>query len=128
MSITSHSVRATGLLLAAGLVSGVALAAPAAASDSSNLQPLPNISVCTKGNYPAYLVFTDRGGLATRVAAANGGCASLYLSGRSSEHVTIKGIRPNGSSFTVGTDTFDDADGEHITVYGTPETNDWYAA
>ncbi|MEU9043023.1 MULTISPECIES: PQQ-binding-like beta-propeller repeat protein [unclassified Kitasatospora] len=42
--------------------------------------------------------------------------------------MTLFGIRPNGHEFKIATDSFDDADGEHIRTLGTPDHNGWTAS
>ncbi|MFF7994953.1 hypothetical protein ACFZDG_34920 [Kitasatospora xanthocidica] len=134
MSVAPRSVKATGLLVAAGLLSAVGLVAATAAhasgsSTAAPARPLPastggNFVLCSAGSYASYAVFEKRGDMSTRVVPA-GQCVFLDLTGQSNEKVTLFGIRPDGRSFKIATDSFDDAVGERIKTLGTPDRDDW---
>ncbi|MEV7774619.1 hypothetical protein [Kitasatospora sp. NPDC086791] len=139
MPATPRSVRTTGLLLAAGLISAVGLAATTAtaapapgtpnvvaarATPTSKPSPAPYFSLCSGGTYSSYAVFEKRGNMSTTIVPP-GQCVTLDLTGQRNEKVTLFGLRPNGQAFKIATDYFDDADGEHIRTLGTPDRNDW---
>ncbi|MEU8921807.1 hypothetical protein AB0D10_12860 [Kitasatospora sp. NPDC048545] len=143
MPAAPRSVRTTGLLLTAGLISAVGFAAaatataapatgasnaakPVAARATPTSKPTlaPDFTLCSGGTYGSYAVFEKRGNLSTTVVPP-GQCIHLDLTGQSNEKVTLFGLRPNGQSFKIATDTFDDADGERVRTLGTPDHDDW---
>ncbi|MFJ9695440.1 hypothetical protein [Kitasatospora sp. NPDC101183] len=137
MSIAPRSVRAVGLLLAAGLVSAVGVAAasasasPAApASGSSVKVPAPmatpwnNVTLCSKGTYASYLVFEKHPTMSIAVVQPNG-CRSFSVTGQRNDRVGIYGIGPDGKPFKIATDTFDDTVPYYVETTGTPDQNDW---
>ncbi|WP_406207982.1 hypothetical protein OH807_35890 [Kitasatospora sp. NBC_01560] len=85
--------------------------------------PAGNFVLCSNGTYASYAVFPQRN-MAT-VIVPPGSCVGLSLSGRSSETVVLYGYKPNGSTFKIATDTFDDRDGERIRTLNTPDNDDW---
>ncbi|MFI6446050.1 hypothetical protein [Kitasatospora sp. NPDC050543] len=136
---TTRVARTAGVLLAAGLVglTGTAAAhaadaqpgrqAAKAGGDDTRGSLIPggaNFVLCSNGSYASYAVFPKRGNMAT-VIATPGNCVGLKLTGESKEKVVLYGIKPNGSSFKIATDTFDDSDGERIQTLNNPGNNDW---
>ncbi|MFD7906169.1 hypothetical protein ACFV4F_41535 [Kitasatospora sp. NPDC059722] len=87
-------------------------------------QPGDNFVLCSGGTYPSYAVFPKRGGFSTHVVAPHQ-CERLSLTGIGKEQVVLYGLRPDGRSFTIAKDTFDDRDGERIRTLGTPDADDW---
>ncbi|MER7849421.1 hypothetical protein ABTZ03_36415 [Kitasatospora sp. NPDC096077] len=128
MRTRTRAVRSAGLLLAATGLLGLTGATAAHASDmgggagGAQQGQQPNFILCSNGSYSSYAVFPKRNSATHEVP--RGGCTYLTLTGISNDQVVLYGIGPNGT-FKIATDTFDDADGEHIRTLGTPDDNDW---
>ncbi|MFD5468329.1 hypothetical protein ACFWIQ_36795 [Kitasatospora sp. NPDC127059] len=122
-----RTIRAGALLLATtgllGLTGVTAAHASVPGGGVGQAQQGGNFVLCSGGTYSSYAVFTQRNSATHEVP--RGGCTSLSLSGIGNEQVVLYGIRPDGSTFKIATDTFDDADGERIRTLGTPDDNDW---
>ncbi|MFJ9951519.1 hypothetical protein [Kitasatospora sp. NPDC091207] len=137
MRTTKRTAQTAGLAVAGGLaltacvaaLSGGTAAAQGAvpragATVTTTPTPAPAFMLCSRGTYRSYAVFPKRANL--RTATANpGSCISQSLKGQQHEQVVLYGIRPDGSSFKIATDSFDTAEGERVNTLNTPDDNDW---
>ncbi|MFF1909653.1 hypothetical protein [Kitasatospora sp. NPDC058218] len=139
MRTTKRTAQNAGLALAGGLALTACLATltggtaaqasqtsvPRAGATATSYPTLaPAFTLCSRGSYSSYAVFPKRSNLRTATARP-GTCISQSLKGGTSEQVVLYGIRPDGSSFKIASDSFDTAEGERVNTLNTPDDNDW---
>jgi hypothetical protein len=85
--------------------------------------PAPNtFRLCSKGTYPSYAVFPDRGNLFTTVIPPGRCSPSLTMADGHRERVEVYGLDAS-KAFHVGGDTYDKARGELVYTTGTTRSS-----
>jgi hypothetical protein len=96
-------------LSTAGALSGAAIVGGTASASASTI-PGGHVQICAQGNYTAYIVFPDRGGLSSTLVP-QGHCWWDYMGGNSWEPINVYGVwntHPD-QSFYIGTEWYDGA-------------------